>query len=250
MIEISQKDFESKIQDIIDGKLTRSQLTRDLETDTRTLNNKIQELSVYNESLYIAFIKKFPYRSKERDDIDYEALIIEIIKTSMTSAEAANKYNIGERTITRRVKDIEKENPYLIEIYREIKRNNKNNIKASEELESKIEDLVPRTVKIGDINDARKRELEELEATFNRRCQYVSKEQAAQSMGLTANRMYKLLNELYRIKIEEEHKKKIESEKTFKDSLKVSSSYTTTKVNANEKNVSNNIIDKGIGEEK
>ena len=45
-------------------------------------------------------------------------------------------------------------------------------------------------------------------------------------------------------------KKKIESEKTFKDSLKVSSSYTTTKVNANEKNVSNNIIDKGIGEEK
>ena len=89
-----------------------------------------------------------------------------------------------------------------------------------------------------------------MEATFNRRCQYVSKEQAAQSIGLTANRMYKLLNELYRIKIEEEHKKKIESEKTFKDSLKVNSSYTTTKVNANEKNVSNNIIDKGIGEEK
>ena len=250
MIEISQKDFESKIQDIIDGKITRGQLTRDLETDTRTLNNKIQELSVYNESLYIPLIKKFPQRSKEPDDIDYEALIIEIIKTSMTSAEAANKYNIGERTITRRVKDLEKENPYLIEIYREIKRNNKNNLKASEELETKIENLVPRTVKIGDINDARKRELEEIEATYNLRCQYVSKEQAARSMGLTSNRIYKLLNELYRIKIEEEHKKKIENEKTFKESLKVSSSHTTTKVNAKEKNVSKNMIQKGIGEEK
>ena len=249
MIEISQKDFESKIQDIIDGKLTRKQLTKDLVTDTRTLNNKIQELSVYNEKLYLAFIEKFPYRSKERNDIDYEALIIEIIKTSMTSAEAANKYNIGERTITRRVKDIEKENPYLIEIYREVKRNNRNNIEDSEELKAKIQQLVPRTVKTCDINDVRKRELEELEATFNRRCQYVSKEQAAQSMGLTANRMYKLLNELYRIRIEEEHKKKNESKKTFKDSLKVSSSHITTKVNTNEKNVSNNIIEKGIGEE-
>ena len=53
MIEISQKDFESKIQDIIDGKLTRGHLTKDLQTDTRTLNNKIQELSVNNEKLYL-----------------------------------------------------------------------------------------------------------------------------------------------------------------------------------------------------
>lgn len=253
MIEISQKDFESKIQDIIDGKLTRSQLTEYLKTDIRKLNNKIQELSIYNEDLYIAFINKFPYKSKERDDIDFEALIIEIIKNNMTSAEASIKYNIGERTITRRVKAMEKENPYLIELYREVKENNKHNLEPSEGLKEKVKHLIPRTVKIGDINEIRKKELEELEKTFNYRCQYVSKEQAAQSMGLTANRMYKLLNELYRIKIEEEHKGKNSDKNTnFKNSLKVDSVRNVKNDSKAENNIERNkksIIREGIGED-
>lgn len=246
MIEISQEEFEQKVQEIIDGKLSRKQLTKLLKTDTRTLNNKIQELVVYNSDLYMEFIKKFPYKSKERTDIDYEALVIEIIKNGMTSAVAAAKYNISERTITRKVKALEKENPYLIEIYREVKKNNKNNIVESKELREKIEGLVSRPVKISEINETRRKELEELEKTFNSRCQYVSKEEAARSMGLTANRMYKLLNELYRIKIEENAKKNNEENSTFKDSLKVSS-IPTTKGSTNEENNSDEKVIKGIG---
>lgn len=250
MIEISQEEFEQKVQEIIDGKLSRKQLTKLLKTDTRTLNNKIQELVVYNSDLYMEFIKKFPYKSKERTDIDYEALVIEIIKNGMTSAEAVAKYNIGERTITRKVKALEKENPYLIEIYREVKKNNKNNIVESKELREKIEGLVSRPVKISEINETRRKELEELEKTFNSRCQYVSKEEAARSMGLTANRMYKLLNELYRIKIEENAKKNNEENSTFKDSLKVSNIPITKGITSEEKNLDEKEInEKGIGEE-
>lgn len=239
MIEISQKEFESKIKDIINGKLTRNQLTKDLQTDTRTLNNKIQELSAYNNDLYISFIEKYPYRAKERDDIDYEALIIEIIKTSMTTAQAAYKYDIGERTIRRKVNSIKKENPYLIEIYREVKKNNKNNIPPSKELEEKIEKLILRTVKIKEINETRREELEKLESTFNYRCQFVSKEQAAQSMGLSSNRMYKLLNELYRMGIEKNNM-------DFKESLKVDKE--SMKSMQNDNKPKNAIIEKRIGE--
>lgn len=250
MIEISQEEFEQKVQEIIDGKLSRKQLTKILKTDTRTLNNKIQELVVYNSDLYMEFIKKFPYKSKERTDIDYEALVIEIIKNSMTAAEVESKYNISARTVTRKVKALEKENPYLIEIYREVKKNNKNNIVESKELREKIEGLVSRPVKISEINETRRKELEQLEKTFSSRWQYVSKEEAARSMGLTANRMYKLLNELYRIKIEENTKKMSGKKSTFKDSLKVSSIPTTNSTTSEENNLDEKgINEKGIGED-
>lgn len=254
MIEISQEDFESKIQEVIEGKTTRANLIIELKTDSRTLNNRIQELSAYNPDLYLSFIKKYPYESRGRDDIDYEALIIEIIKGGLYTVDAARKYHLGIRTIQRRVNDIEKENPDLIAIYKEIKRNNKNNIPASPKLEEKIAQLVERPVKIGEINETRKKQLEELEAIFNKRCEYVSKEDAAKSMGTTAAGIYKALNILYRIKIEEAHRKKVQSEKlTFKESLKVSSSITTTKSDANGEDIlpkqNNSVIGKGIGEE-
>lgn len=250
MIEISQEEFEQKVKDVIEGKLSRQQLTKFLKTDTRTLNNKIQELVVYNSDLYMSFINKYPYKAKERTDIDYEALVIEIIKNSMTATEVVSKYNISERTVTRKVKALEKENPYLIEIYREVKKNNKNNMRDTKELRKKIGGLVSRPVKISEINETRKKELEEFEKTFNSRCQYVSKEEAAKSMGLTANRMYKMLNELYRIRIEENTKKENVEKATFKDSLKVSSIPTTKASTSEENNSDEKVIDgKGIGEE-
>lgn len=80
MKEIADEEFYKRIEDIIEGKTSRNKLAKELETDTRTLNNKIQEMSVYNLELYSKFIEKFPYKSKSRDDIDFEALAIEIIK--------------------------------------------------------------------------------------------------------------------------------------------------------------------------
>ena len=111
MIKISQQEFEEKVQDIIDGKTTRTQLQIDLRTDKNTLNNKIQELVVYNPELYRAFVQKFPYRPREYSHIDYEALIIDIMKKGYTRREWDEVYGISSRTIIRKIYCIEDENP-------------------------------------------------------------------------------------------------------------------------------------------
>ena len=242
MIEITQEEFETKIRDVIAGKVSRSKLAKELKTDTRTLNNKIQELATCNRELYLSFIKKYPYKQKERDDIDYEALIIEITKNSMTSIDAARKYRVGVRTIQRRVNEIEKENPYLIEIYKEVKNNNKHGIKNSLELEEKIDQLVPRAVKVSEINETRKQQLEEIEEQFNKRCEYLGKEESARTMGMTLNRTHKLLNELNRIRTEEMHKKELKDEKAnFRKYLK---SISSTTVNNKESTNKSNTLEK------
>ena len=120
MIKISQQEFEEKVQDIIDGKTTRTQLQIDLRTDKNTLNNKIQELVVYNPELYRAFVQKFPYRPREYSHIDYEALIIDIMKKGYTRREWDEVYGISSRTIIRKIYCIEDENPELINLYREV----------------------------------------------------------------------------------------------------------------------------------
>ena len=142
MKQITDKEFYESIEKIIRGESSRAKLIKELETDSRTLNNKIQELVIYNPELYSRFIKKFPYRTKTRDDIDFEALAIEITKNGTTTFQASKKYNIGERTIRRRMKELAKENPYLAEIYNEVKENNKHSRSNSLELQDKISKLI------------------------------------------------------------------------------------------------------------
>lgn len=202
MIEISQKEFITKIQELLTGRTSRIKLAEELQTDIRTLNNKIvKELSINAPDLYIEFIKKYPYKQKERDDIDYEALVIEMLKTGMYTEDAAQKYNLGVRTIQRKVNKLEKENPYLIGMYREMKELNKHGSKVPLQLEESISKLVQRPVKISEPNATRIKQLEETECIFNNRCNFLTKEEAAKSMGMTINTVYKMLNELYSIKI-------------------------------------------------
>ena len=231
MKQITDKEFYESIEKIIRGERSRAKLIKELETDSRTLNNKIQELVIYNPELYSRFIKKFPYRTKTRDDIDFEALAIEITKNGTTTFQASKKYNIGERTIRRRMKELAKENPYLAEIYNEVKENNKHSRSNSLELQDKISKLILRPVQISEINEMREKQLEEIERIFNKRCQIVSKEEAAKSMGMTANRVYKVLNELYRMRIERESKNQ-----NFKDTLKFNSNDITI-INTSDKEV-------------
>lgn len=238
MKQITDEEFYESIEKIIRGESSRAKLIKELETDSRTLNNKIQELVIYNPELYSKFIEKFPYKTKVRNDIDFEALAIEIIKNGTTTFQASKKYNIGERTIRRRMKELAKENPYLAGIYNEVKENNKHSRKNSLVLQEEIGKLTLRPVKISGINEVREKQLEEIENIFNRRCQIVSKEEAAKSMGMTANRVYKLLNELYRIRIESKNASK---EKAFKDSLKVNSSNPTIKDTIREEKTENQI---------
>lgn len=231
MKQITDEEFYESIEKIIRGESSRAKLIKELETDSRTLNNKIQELVIYNPELYSRFIKKFPYRTKTRDDIDFEALAIEITKNGTTTFQASKKYNIGERTIRRRMKELAKENPYLAEIYNEVKENNKHSRSNSLELQDKISKLILRPVQISEINERREKQLEEIERVFNKRCQIVSKEEAAKSMGMTANRVYKVLNELYRMRIERKSKNQ-----NFKDTLKFNSNDITI-INTSDKEV-------------
>lgn len=226
MIKISQEEFEIKIKEIIQGKKSKADVIKELQTDSRTLNNKIQELVVYNIDLYNEFINKKPFKSKTRDDIDYEALVIKMVKHSMFTVEAAAQFDIGVRTIQRIVKRVEKDNPELIAIYRAVKKANKNNLKIPYETQKQIDELVERPVKITEINEKRKKELENIEKIFNERLeQYGTKEKAARSMGFTSNRIYKLLNELYRIKIEDNTKK-------FREDIKVEQNINTAPINS------------------
>lgn len=242
MINISQKEFEEKIRELIDGKTSRIKLAKELGTDIRTLNNKIvEEISVNNPELYIEFIKKFPFKQRQRDDIDYEALVIEMIKHRTTTLDAANKYELGVRTIQRKVNKLEKENTYLIAIYKQVKKNNKTGVPVPVDIQEKIDMLVERPVKINEMNDTRKKHLEEIERIFNNRCRYVSKKEAADSMGISIHRIYMSLNDLYRIKIEENHR---EMDRTFRSALKVDLSETIKPNDVN--NIDSNIQRKGV----
>lgn len=226
MKEMSKEEFYEEIRSVIRGEITITKLAKKIKTDFRTLNNKIQELSVYNPELYNEYVEKFPYKSKSRDDIDFEALAIEIVKKNMTMQAVEKKYNVGERTVRRRIEELKKGNPYLYAIYKEVKENIKHSKENPIELQKQIDNLVYRKVKVSELNEKRQKELEEIETVFQSRCKYVSKEEAAKSMGMTASRIYKLLNELYRIRIEKNNSTR---QTTFKDTLKVNSSKPTIK---------------------
>lgn len=80
MKNIGNEELQSKIRDLIDKKITRKGLAKELETDLRTIHKIIRETSETNPELYEEYIKTFPYKPKTREDIDYEALIIDTIK--------------------------------------------------------------------------------------------------------------------------------------------------------------------------
>lgn len=222
MIEISQEEFEQRIRDVIQGKTTRKKLVKDLQIDARTLNNKIQELAGNNISLYLEFIEKFPYKAREREDINFEALLIEMIKEGSYTEDIAKKYEVGERTIRRKINEIGKTNPDLIFLYKEVKRSNRHRgAPILPEIQEKIDKLVIIPVKLSEQNEIREEQLKDVERIFLERSKTMTREKAALSMGLTYNRVYKLLNELYRIRIEKQHK-----DVQFRETLKVEISGT------------------------
>ena len=50
-----------------------------LKTESRTFNNKVQELSLINPELYAKFIRVRPYKPKERKDINIRGFVIETL---------------------------------------------------------------------------------------------------------------------------------------------------------------------------
>ncbi len=202
MKNLSEEEFADAIKRLIRGEITKVKLAKELEIDLRTLDNKIQELSATNSELYGEYLKTLPYKQKKIDHIDFEALLIYILKQGYTADEAADKFGVSRRTISRRINTAE--NKELVNMYREVADNRKHRRNNGIELDKKISELEYRDVVIGGVNDRRKAELLAIEARFNKLCETMDKGQAAKAMGFgDRDRIYKLLNELYKLEIEE-----------------------------------------------
>lgn len=214
MKQITQTEFEEYIEALIKGEISKVKLAKQLETAVRTLDNKIQELSAVNPKLYEKYIKKLPYKQKGYSHIDFEALLIYTLKQDLPVEEAANKFGISRRTFQRKINEIE--NRELVELYKKVADNRKHSRKNEIEIVCKIDALGEKPIVIGGINDRRKAELLDIERRFNKLCETMSKAEATRQMGYKDRvRIYKLLNELYRLEIEEH------TVSTFKQGLKV-----------------------------
>lgn len=157
MKNISKDEFKQAIRRLINGEITKVKLAKELETDPRTLDNRIQELSATDPELYYEYVDVLPYKQKGIDHIDFEALVIYMLKNGCTADETAQKFEVSRRTINRRINDLE--NKELREMYREVADNRKHGRNNGVELDRKISELEPREVIKGGVNDRRKREL-------------------------------------------------------------------------------------------
>jgi len=199
MIEITQIEFEDKVRDIISGKTNRARLIKELKIDRVTLNNKIQELSVYNPELYVEFIKKFPYKPREYTHIDWRAMLIDIMKKGYTKEQAAEQYEINSRTIARKVYKVD--DNYIVDLYREVSGYRKRQQPLPQKLQEIVDDLPEEEVFIGGVYDKKEQELMELEKNYNAKlADRINVTGASAICG--KERVSKSLNTLYRIKIE------------------------------------------------
>ena len=115
MIDISQKEFEAKVRELTDGKITRKGLAKELNTDLRTLYNKITQLSVSNKELYTEYVKKYPYKPKKISISDMDTFAIMIIDSNVETV--AKKLGISLRTMSRKINTLKETNPELYELY-------------------------------------------------------------------------------------------------------------------------------------
>lgn len=212
MRKISQEEFEARIQDIIDGKTTRVQLLIELRVDKNTLNNKIQELVVYNPKLYRAFVQKFPYRPREYTHIDYEALLIDIMKNGYTRREWDEVYGISSKTILRKIYVIEDENPDLIALYREVSKYRKMQRPLPAQLQTQVDMLEEGEIFQGGIYDKKREALLSQEREYHKKLQE-GKGVIQASKAVGRERMSKAIDTLNRIELETRVREEI-SDKT------------------------------------
>lgn len=227
MKKVSQEEFEKLIRQIIEGERSEGSVIKELETESRTFNNKISELSLTNPQLYYEFIKARPYKPKERKDINIRGFVIEVLKSGVTVEEICDKYHIGRRTISRKIEQLKKsdkeEDRKLYELYKRIAYKKAHSHQLNNEDIMEINALEREEVAgISDV-ERRRQELLKIEKEFQDLSLQVGKEEAARRMGYTPNRIYKLLNELYRIEIERSQSQKSQEQasQSYRDSIKV-----------------------------
>lgn len=217
MKDLSSQEFEEKIQELIDGKITRANLAKQLESSIRTLNNKITKLAETNPDLYAEFIKKFPYKPKFIE-IDIEALAVQVIENGIDSISKAT--GISSRTITRKVNTLKKTNPELYDLY---KRRNDN---MSEDERARYISQVNKFNKMSKIEryelEGKESELISILSEFERKvAEGMSKNKAAISLGFDGYpTIWKKYQELNRIRTQKHSlESKGKKNKSFREEL-------------------------------
>lgn len=235
MKEITDSEFEQLMLEVIAGKKSRVELAGELKTDWRTLNKKIQLLSMTNPELYKQFVEKYPYKPKEITAIPLKTMLYEFLKTGIKMQDLADKYGIGERTLRRKIDALKKsDNPEDLKLYhlcKDIAYARAHTKKVPISLQEQINELEikPEEIKQDD-KEKRRQQLLQIEKNYNELCRIMPKEKAAEAMGYTYNRVYKLLDELYCMEIQNHviqgFKKKI---KVNPEELSTSSTKAETK---------------------
>lgn len=220
MKEITDSEFEQLMLEVIEGKKSRVKLAEELQTDWRTLNKKIQLLSMTNPELYKKFVEKHPYKPKEITAIPLKTMLVEFLKTGIRMQDLADKYGIGERTLRRKIDALKKSDDpkdrELHDICKQTAYNRAHGKKMHFELQRKIDELEIQEEEIKqDDKEKRRQQLLQIEKNYNELCRIMPKEKAAEAMGYTYNRVYKLLDELYCMEIQNN------AIKGFKEDIKV-----------------------------
>lgn len=229
MKKMSKEEFEEKVQELIDKKITKKELAIQLETSIRTLTKKITELSKTNPNLYTEFIKTYPYKPKSIN-VDIENLAVQVIKNGIDNISKETK--ISSRTITRKVNTLKKTNPELYDLY---KRRNKN---MSEDEKVRYIHEVNKYDKMQKVERSELKDKEvELTSILSKFEEKVasgmSKNKAAIALGFDGYpTIWKKYQELDRIKTQN-MSLKLEEKKSFREELQ--SEYKTGKVNIQNK---------------
>lgn len=222
---IEQEEFEKLIRQVIDGKITRREISIQYGIAIRTINGRITELATTNPELYQKFIDKYPFKPKAITHINFVELTKKIMKEGCSVSGICGVYDISERTFSRRIREM-KDSDTLDEltglpqrkIYELYKKYSRRELSFDDEI------LID-NMKIGNIQEQervtdRKTSLEELlQKYYQLISEGLSKAEAARKLGFSYEDMYKKEDELKRIKTEQKVKQK---KREFKKGLEVS----------------------------
>lgn len=237
MRSLTVEQFSRHIERLINGEVTRKQLAKELETDMRTLNGKITELATTNPELYQKFIEKFPYRPKTIK-VDVQELAIKVIRYGLEIT--ARETGISIRTISRKVKELEKINPELYELYQ--MRNMTMNKMERQNFDRRIAEM-------GNYTPVKRTEIQEMKTELQKTIQAFeelvsqgcSKNAAAKELGYDGYpTIWKKYQELKRIETEERNQGSSEKRKGFIESIKVDIPQTVKEEKEETKNTRDN----------
>lgn len=223
MKEISQQEFEQNINKLIRKEITRVDLAKQLQTDTRTLANKIYQID--NKELLEEYLRVFPYKPGKNENIDYEALIVELLQSEKKVSYIQEKYNIAERTYRRNIEKLKTENKRLYTIYKDYIKG-----EIPEEEMDFIKTLKQKKVKFTDSVEYRKAQLLDFFTTYDElRRKGLDEKQIQKELKTNSKEIKRKSDELDKIN-KQEKEKNIDKSKKYKETLKVDSKQLQTDI--------------------